>query len=569
MTEQENLVTVVPPEADGEISSPRFGAPDLTPRSVRASLAFGLLPLIFAMIAFSAGLGGGFVLDDDLAIVRNPVVNGSVGPQEAFIRNFWGRPLHETPVTYRPLSVLSFRLDYSLFGPSPFAFHIVSLLFYLLTVEIGRRLSRQWLNDREACVAACLFAVLPFHAENVASLVGRADVLAFLFSLLSLYMLRRAPTGDLALLRQLAASAAAFLAALLCKESAACLPLIVAALIQFSPRNSDGSLKGLLRRHYPSLVLLGVLSAYMAVRLTIIPNTLSHVTIDDVLENASPWQRIVYGLGLAAEYVRLLVFPIDLCTGRKYAEVCRPDGMTWLAAAGFALLIVVALLTVRNARNRRPPFALCALLSWILFSGIMVSVPEAMADRFMLGPTWFLALPLGAAISRWSHDSRFKLALVAVLLLVQASVSSYKSLQWRSTDSLLRHAVETCPNSVHNHFRYAELLSDEGKAEEAVWHFAVAATGRNSFPNRWEHPAAEAECSVPVRRRLAMMHELLHAPGTEAQWRAGFASYLTATSHYPEARLVIETSPVPMTAPAVPKKEDVNGELAGASGLGL
>jgi hypothetical protein len=544
MTEQKNLVTAAPPEPDNEVSTPRSDAPELTPRSPRPPLACTVLPLVCAAVAFAAGLGGDFVLDDELAIVRNPVVNGNAGPQEAFIRNFWGRPLHETPVTYRPLSVLSFRIDYSLFGPSPLAFHVVSLLLYLLAVEIGRRLSRQWMNDREACMAACLFAVLPFHVENVASLVGRADVLAFLFSLISLYVLRRALTGNPALPRQLAVSAAAFLAALLCKESAACLPLIVAALIQFSHRNSNGSVKELFRRHSPGLLLLGVLSAYMAVRLTIIPSTLSHVTIDDVLENASPWQRIVYGLGLAAEYGRLLVSPLDLCTGRKYAEVFRPDGMTWQAAAGTALLVVVALLTVRDARNRRPPFALCALFSWVLFSGIVVSVPEAMADRFMLGPTWFLALLVGSGFARWSRGSRLKIALVAVLLVVQAAVSSYKSLQWRSTNSLLQHAVRTCPDSVHNHLRYAEMLSENGRYEEAVWHFAVAATGRNSFPNRWEHPATGAECAMPARRRLALMHQLLHAPGTEAQWRAGFASYLTAAGRYAEARLVVETSPV-------------------------
>jgi hypothetical protein len=98
--------------------------------------------------------------------------------------------------------------------------------------------------------------------------------------------------------------------------------------------------------------------------------------------------------------------------------------------------------------------------------------------------------------------------------------------------------VRACPSSVHNHFRYAEYLSQQGRVDEAVWHYAVFTSGRHAFPYEWTHPAAKEELTVPIDQRLRDMHRLLHFNLDEATWRARFVTYLRSLGRRREAQLV-------------------------------
>jgi hypothetical protein len=95
--------------------------------------------------------------------------------------------------------------------------------------------------------------------------------------------------------------------------------------------------------------------------------------------------------------------------------------------------------------------------------------------------------------------------LLLVAVGIQGTLSSFQAQTWHDEGTLLAHAVQVCPNSVHNHFRYAEYLSERGETAEAVWHYAVVTKARNAFPYAWSHPARKEEQSMPVDQRL---HEM-------------------------------------------------------------
>ncbi|KAK3927728.1 Protein O-mannosyl-transferase TMTC2 [Frankliniella fusca] len=127
------------------------------------------------------------------AVLRNPDVTGSSPWLSAFSNDFWGTPLTHSGShgSYRPLTVLSLRLNALLAGgalqDSPWGFHAGNVLLHvaasLLVLALGRRLlGSPW----AAAVAALLFAAHPVHCEAVAGVVGRADLLCAVFSLVSL-----------------------------------------------------------------------------------------------------------------------------------------------------------------------------------------------------------------------------------------------------------------------------------------------------------------------------------------------------------------------------------------------
>ncbi|MFL5303565.1 MAG: ArnT family glycosyltransferase [Polyangia bacterium] len=498
----------------------------------------GLVLGLLCVGAFAAGVSGGFVMDDGYAIVHHPVVQGTAPLLDAFKLSFWGESLNAIPPSYRPVATLSFAVDHRLFGGSPAAFHVTSLLWYLALVLVGWRLARRCMPAGAAWLAMAFFAVMPTHAENVASLVGRADTLAVLFSVLALLAL--SPTvfdGKATSVGRLLLAMLAFTVGLLSKESIAVLPLIVALFAELRRRRADPPLSAV-RAHAPTAALFAVLAAYLVLRLKIQPTALAYTAPSDVVAGASVWQKGAYGIELLARYARLIAVPVGLCTGRTYAEVSRPTGVSLTFLVGCGLLAVAALASWRSYRRGGFPFVAAAVIAWVLVTGVVFAMPESMADRFLILPSFFLCLALGQSLAAaWNHAAWARGLLLAALA-VQVALSNAQAATWSDEGRLLAHAVRACPSSIHNHFRYAEYLSQHGRVDEAIWHYAVFTSGRHAFPYEWTHPAAEEERTVPIDQRLRDMHRLLRFNLDEATWRARFVAYLRSLGRRREAQLL-------------------------------
>lgn len=483
------------------------------PSTVSARLRVHLLPWIVALLAHAPGLGGGFVLDDARAITGHPGVNGSGSLSLVFNRTFWGQPLGTPPASWRPLTTLSFALDARLFGLSPGPMHVESLLWFLALVAAAHCFARDRLPRAAALLAACLFAAMPLHVENVASLVGRADVLGLLFGLVAL----RAP----ATARGLALTGMATALALFAKESA--LSLVgVAAALALVPRTNETGRDGWRR----AAVMAAAAALYLAVRLLTSGTVARWWAPDDVLAGAAPWQRVVYAVEYLSRAMRLVLAPLDLCTGRKFAMLWRPSTpLTAHFAVGLACIAAGAWATREALRERKAPWALCVGMTGVMFTGLAWKVPEAMADRFFLAPTFFLALLVAGPTLAWWEAGGARRALVALLVAINVAAAAFMSTRWRDDATLYEHSVAACPDSAHNHFRYAGLLESRREYAESAWHAALAYEAIRRFPGRWEHPAVEAEATLPAPERVRRMHGLLRVQRQEPEWRNAVAGY--------------------------------------------
>ena len=244
-----------------------------------------LVLAIVAAVAFSTGLPGGFVLDDEFAITGNPIVQGETPVIEAFTKTFWGRPLDTYPPTFRPFATLSFAVDHLIRADSALVFHISSLLWYVGLVLAAWAFAQRCVGSVTAWIAIALFAVMPIHVETVSSLVGRADTMGVLFGVLALLSITPTVSSGMATKpTRILLAAIAFAAALLCKENMVVLPVVVALLVEFR-RRTYKSLSAA-RAHVPSLAMFAVLAIYTAVRLRLQPDVLSGEAADDVLAGA-------------------------------------------------------------------------------------------------------------------------------------------------------------------------------------------------------------------------------------------------------------------------------------------
>ena len=129
-----------------------------------------------------------FLFGFSRAIQKNPDLLPESSLTQLFYNDFWGTPLIHSGShkSYRPLTVLTFRLNYNLGALHPFGYHFGNVLLHALVTAIFTHLAKALLRRQiPAMVAGLLFASHPIHTEAVAGVVGRADVLACLFFILA------------------------------------------------------------------------------------------------------------------------------------------------------------------------------------------------------------------------------------------------------------------------------------------------------------------------------------------------------------------------------------------------
>jgi hypothetical protein len=215
---------------------------------------------LLSCACYANSLDGAFVYDDKRAVLANPDVVGGAPLASLWRHDFWGarmRMLGEcfedvadgdrdawTHNSYRPLTVLTMRLDFALWGAElpPRGFHATNVAVHALAVLAAAWAARlafapnEW---RRAFAATVLFAVHPVHTEVVANITSRAETLSGLFSLLSMALYlqlccgsARARRASARFLGGSAAGAALSFACVvlgvLCKETALVVPALLA-----------------------------------------------------------------------------------------------------------------------------------------------------------------------------------------------------------------------------------------------------------------------------------------------------------------------------------------------------
>lgn len=464
-----------------------------------------------ALVAFLNSLGNGFVQDDKAIIVENPFVQDLANLKTIFMIPYW--PKYSGDLLYRPVAVASYALNYAVSGLRPFSYHLVNVLLHagnsMLVYGVAWQLFRQ---QGLAVLAAAAFALHPIHTEAVANVVGRAELLAAGFVLVTwLLYLQREPAstpgssegwGPVARSLLLLGSVLSFALALLSKEHAIVLLglLVLSDVFRATQRLPTCSLAILGRRLWRRLVTtyppyLVVAAAYLLVRVAVLGTLTSEQLswIANPLAGADTPTRLLTALRVLGRYLWLLVAPVRLSADYSYNQVpfatsvFEPDvllpllgagAVAWLlgrrapaVALGF-LVFLLALAPVLNVffpigtimAERLlylPSFGFC-----VAIAGVVVLAAERL-DTIHPSP-WLASLPVGAFI---------------LLLVFYGGKTVARNQVWATDLGLWRATVATSPNSARAHLNLGSELMDLGDLEGARQ--AIQAALR-IFPNWWD-----------------------------------------------------------------------------------
>ncbi|KFM66242.1 Transmembrane and TPR repeat-containing protein 3, partial [Stegodyphus mimosarum] len=82
-----------------------------------------------------------------------------------FRNDFWGTPIRkeQSHKSYRPLCVLTYRVNYYFHKLQPFGYHLTNIVLHSVVCLLYMRICAMFVPRTTAFLAALLFAVHPVH----------------------------------------------------------------------------------------------------------------------------------------------------------------------------------------------------------------------------------------------------------------------------------------------------------------------------------------------------------------------------------------------------------------------
>ena len=409
---------------------------------------------ISAVVVYLGALRNGFALDDVSIIATNPWVHRWAELWQAFGQSYW--PPWLGAAMYRPLPIASYAIDWQ--TQSVIWMHAVNLLWHAgASVAVAVLLQRLSDSDRGALLGGVIFAVHPLHVEAVANIVGRAELMAALFTVLAVYA---------ALVRdQLWWSCGALALGLLCKETAATVP----ALVVWGWMLGIGRPER--RRMIAYAVGWGVVAVvYVGIRWTILHPYARMEHLAAVFIGAGPLSVRLTTIAAFTDIARLLVFPLVLRVDYSPAErTLVPSFFDGRFVAGVLCFVVWAgLLALAWRRGRRvEAFG----LGWIAIAFLPVAnlffpTGVLVAERTLYLPSVGLALAVGAWLrqipSRWYWST---LGCVAVLGAVRTIL---RVPVWKNSRTVALSVLDDSPNSFSGPARMIGIYLAEHQPAKAL-----------------------------------------------------------------------------------------------------
>ena len=408
----------------------------------------------------------GFVQDDRAIIASNPAAHSIGAALGALDDPYW--PRESGAGLYRPMTILSYAVDWTTSGGSAGWLHGMNALWHGLATVLFVCVIARWLPPLAAAGAGLVFAWHPVHVEAVASLVGRAELLAAVGILAAVLAARRGWWIGALLCAALA---------MLSKEHG----VIVGVVILLdkwldSPGRGAACCAPTGRETGLWLGLSAVTVAYL-IAWTLIGRA-----------GASDTAAVFFGRGLLGRWAIalpavlragvLLFGPVSLSSDYSPRVIPAYSGLSLAAVVGLCIVIAVPIIMVRY-RRRAPLISFAsglAALSYLPTSNLLFPSGIVLAERNL-----YLAVALPAAIVGlgvvWLEATRgLRLALAATGVIALAfGVRSFVRLPaWRDNRAQLLTLLVEHPESYLGHASAAAVLAGRGDTAGARRQYRLA-----------------------------------------------------------------------------------------------
>ncbi len=419
----------------------------------------------------------GYILDDQIVISDNEYtqegLNGiwKILTTESFQGYFGKQRDLVQGGRYRPLSIVTFAIEQSISKNNPALQHIINILLYILCGLLLFRIFSFLIPEDKSFwfmsipfAAATLYMVHPVHVEAIANIKGRDEIMAFIFSLATMYYsfkyILQKKNSALILM------AFVYYLGILSKENTLTfLGVVPMTLFLFTRMRNKDILKVL-------GVLLTVTVLYLIQRYAIIGYLINTNLPKDVMNNPfaemNGSQKNATVTFTLLKYLGLGFFPHPLTHDYYPYHIPKMEWSNiWVLSS---LLIHIGLTTMSLLWIRKKPLIAWCILFYIMtisiVSNAIFNVGTFMNERFIFISSAafcvFLAhLFLNIIPSKGWFSKKIGMGIIGLIVLLFAIKTITRVPAWENAMTLNRSAVKVSKNSARANSFMATALYKE------------------------------------------------------------------------------------------------------------
>lgn len=428
--------------------------------------------MLLAALVYLPTLGFGFVYDDHWTLLANGFLRC---PEDLGLLLDSRAHAAHVPDAFRPTTVAFDMLTYQLFGAHAHWHHATSIaLHVLVTAMLWRWLGARGMPTVTVAIVTAVFATMAIHAEAVAVVSYREDLLAAALAIAAMIGADRIADGDasarrvivVVLLQALATGA---------KTSAAIIPALWLVSRSCGPWARRPGPRPQLRTMIAALAVLAVGTAIAMGHQIAIVGAVSPYD-EQVGIHSAAWSKsavLASSAQIHVGYVQQMLVPLGLSP--EYVD--RPgswgDGATLLCAGGLALALAHAIATA-GRRSTWTFVAIGVAIAWLPTANL-VPIPNMRADRFAYLPSIVASIGIGTVLvvagsllAQRSGRRSLALAPALAFVVLQGAIAQAMATTYKTDGRVWEMALRRAPDSARAHALRGEIVLANLRGEEGA-----------------------------------------------------------------------------------------------------
>lgn len=459
---------------------------------------------ILSFALYLVALQNDFVIDDKTQLLGNPWIKDFSYAWKFLFSGVWDYLQSDTAVTnyYRPLHMLIFMVEWHIFGPVAWGWHLVCILFHTTNAILVFLIFSEFFKENKggtpdveykkgvglkphtlALMGALIFTATPVNTESVAWISAIPEESFVLFSLLSfyLYIINHSNMRSVSYIF----SVAAFFLATLSKETAFALPLLIVA--HDALKREEPFKRNLIR--YVPFGMTAVL--YLSLRFHslkgLAPAFNKHPYLTD-------FQIFLNIPSLFIDYIRTLLVPVNLIIFHDFDAIYSITETKALMSIILTIILLVAVARLWKSDHLYLLSFLFIVIPLLPVFYIPVLDRSAFGERYLYMPSvgfaLFLITALRHIVATWRAPN--KKALIYYILagfLTLMALYSYgtikRVLEWKNEVTLLEATVRKDPGNYLALFELGTIFRKNEMIEESneMFEDSIAANNLRRYPD--------------------------------------------------------------------------------------
>ena len=439
----------------------------------RYETLFLLSLALLVILIYANTLGSPFIFDSRNNIESNPHIRIS-----KITLNDLTEAAFKSPAKQRPLSNISFALNYYLHDYNTVGFHVVNILIhistgFLLYLFVKTTFCTPALRSRYgnymwiSFFTAAVWMVHPLQTQSVSYIVQRMNSLAAMFYILSILLYARFRLSGQQRKKWWLFSGCilAGIMALASKQTAATLPVFIIVYEWYFFR--DLNLKWL-KNHILLLTGCLLLAAVIALAL------LGSDPLDGILKgyngrDFTPTQRLLTESRVVIFYLSQLLWPhpsrLNLDHDFALSNSLLDPMTTFLSILTLAALIGLAVATAR--KQRLLSFCIVWFFGNLVIESSIVALEIIFEHRVYL-PSMMISLIVVMVVYRWVKPTWLQAVLLCAMVTVGAVWTYERNAVYSDRITFWQDCVDKSPRKARPYNNLGVALADQGYHDEAL-----------------------------------------------------------------------------------------------------